>query len=105
MTGSNGTTRKPKALAAGSRLGVFAPASPAETLARTLPGGNRQQAPWASGESRYSLSFVMALDWDHFRDYALAIALGEDRLLLAIADVGFEFHDGVSSLHRNAKVL
>lgn len=32
MTGSNGTPRKPKALAAGSRLGIFAPASPAESL-------------------------------------------------------------------------
>jgi muramoyltetrapeptide carboxypeptidase len=33
MTGSNGTPRKPKALAAGSRLGVFAPASPADSVA------------------------------------------------------------------------
>jgi muramoyltetrapeptide carboxypeptidase len=32
MTGSNGTPRKPKALAAGSRLGVFAPASPAAAV-------------------------------------------------------------------------
>src|SRR5260370_13505243 len=32
MTGNNGTARKPKALAAGSRLGVFAPASPAESV-------------------------------------------------------------------------
>src|SRR5438445_12776821 len=32
MTGSNGIPRKPKALAAGSRLGVFAPASPAESV-------------------------------------------------------------------------
>jgi muramoyltetrapeptide carboxypeptidase len=32
MTGSNGTPRKPKALAAGSRLGIFAPASPAESV-------------------------------------------------------------------------
>lgn len=32
MNGSNGTPRKPKALAAGSRLGVFAPASPAESV-------------------------------------------------------------------------
>jgi len=32
MTGNNGTPRKPKALAAGSRLGVFAPASPAESV-------------------------------------------------------------------------
>jgi muramoyltetrapeptide carboxypeptidase len=32
MTGSNGTPRKPKALVAGSRLGVFAPASPAESV-------------------------------------------------------------------------
>jgi muramoyltetrapeptide carboxypeptidase len=32
MTGSNGTPRKPKALAAGSRLGVFAPASQAESV-------------------------------------------------------------------------
>jgi muramoyltetrapeptide carboxypeptidase len=33
MIGSNGIPRKPKALAAGSRLGVFAPASPAESVA------------------------------------------------------------------------
>ena len=33
MKGSNGTPRKPKALAAGSRLGVFAPASPADSVA------------------------------------------------------------------------
>src|SRR5712691_5061774 len=32
MTGKNGIPRKPKALAAGSRLGVFAPASPAESV-------------------------------------------------------------------------
>lgn len=32
MIGSNGTPRKPKALAAGSRLGVFAPASPADSV-------------------------------------------------------------------------
>ena len=32
MNGSNGTPRKPRALAAGSRLGVFAPASPAESV-------------------------------------------------------------------------
>src|SRR6266853_1562183 len=32
MTRSNGTPRKPRALAAGSRLGVFAPASPAESV-------------------------------------------------------------------------
>ena len=32
MTGSDGTPRKPRALAAGSRLGVFAPASPAESV-------------------------------------------------------------------------
>src|SRR5437899_8101774 len=32
MTGNNGVPRKPKALAAGSRLGVFAPASPAESV-------------------------------------------------------------------------
>jgi len=32
MTGSNGTPRKPRALAAGSRLGIFAPASPAESV-------------------------------------------------------------------------
>ncbi len=32
MTSSNGIARKPKALAAGSRLGVFAPASPAESV-------------------------------------------------------------------------
>jgi muramoyltetrapeptide carboxypeptidase len=33
MNGNNGTPRKPKALAAGSRLGVFAPASPADSVA------------------------------------------------------------------------
>jgi muramoyltetrapeptide carboxypeptidase len=33
MNGSNGAPRKPKALAAGSRLGVFAPASPADSVA------------------------------------------------------------------------
>ncbi len=32
MTGSNGNPRKPRALAAGSRLGIFAPASPAESV-------------------------------------------------------------------------
>ncbi len=32
MNESNGAPRKPKALAAGSRLGVFAPASPAESV-------------------------------------------------------------------------
>jgi muramoyltetrapeptide carboxypeptidase len=32
MNGSNGAPRKPKALAAGSRLGVFAPASPADSV-------------------------------------------------------------------------
>jgi muramoyltetrapeptide carboxypeptidase len=32
MTGNNGTAKKPKALAAGSRLGVFAPASPADSV-------------------------------------------------------------------------
>jgi len=32
MTGNNGTPQKPKVLAAGSRLGVFAPASPAESV-------------------------------------------------------------------------
>ena len=32
MTVSNGTPRKPKALKAGSRLGVFAPASPADSV-------------------------------------------------------------------------
>lgn len=32
MSGNNGSPRKPKALAAGSRLGVFAPASPAESV-------------------------------------------------------------------------
>jgi muramoyltetrapeptide carboxypeptidase len=32
MTGSNGTPRKPKALASGSRLAVFAPASPAPAV-------------------------------------------------------------------------
>jgi muramoyltetrapeptide carboxypeptidase len=32
MNGNNGIPRKPKALAAGSRLGVFAPASPAESV-------------------------------------------------------------------------
>jgi muramoyltetrapeptide carboxypeptidase len=33
MNGSNGAISKPKALAAGSRLGVFAPASPADSVA------------------------------------------------------------------------
>ena len=33
MTGGKGTLRKPRALIAGSRLGVFAPASPAESVA------------------------------------------------------------------------
>ena len=33
MSGSNGAPRKPKALAAGSRLGVFAPASAADSVA------------------------------------------------------------------------
>src|SRR5713101_6106889 len=33
MTANNGTPRKPKALVAGSRLGVFAPASPADSIA------------------------------------------------------------------------
>jgi len=33
MNGGNGAPRKPKALAAGSRLGVFAPASPADSVA------------------------------------------------------------------------
>jgi muramoyltetrapeptide carboxypeptidase len=32
MNGSNGAARKPKALASGSRLGVFAPASPAQPV-------------------------------------------------------------------------
>ena len=32
MTSSNGIARKPKPLTAGSRLGVFAPASPAESV-------------------------------------------------------------------------
>jgi muramoyltetrapeptide carboxypeptidase len=32
MNGSNGTPRKPRALASGSRLGVFAPASPADSV-------------------------------------------------------------------------
>ena len=32
MSGNNGSPRKPKALTAGSRLGVFAPASPAESV-------------------------------------------------------------------------
>jgi muramoyltetrapeptide carboxypeptidase len=32
MTGSNGIARKPRVLAAGSRLAVFAPASPAESV-------------------------------------------------------------------------
>jgi muramoyltetrapeptide carboxypeptidase len=32
MNGSNGAPRKPKALASGSRLGVFAPASPANSV-------------------------------------------------------------------------
>ena len=32
MTGSNGMPQKPKALAAGSRIGVFAPASPAKSV-------------------------------------------------------------------------
>lgn len=32
MTGNNGIPQKPKALAAGARLGVFAPASPAESV-------------------------------------------------------------------------
>jgi muramoyltetrapeptide carboxypeptidase len=32
MTASNGTPRKPKALKSGSRLGVFAPASPADSV-------------------------------------------------------------------------
>ncbi len=32
MMGNNGIPRKPKALAAGSRLGVFAPASPADSV-------------------------------------------------------------------------
>src|SRR5260370_9114808 len=32
MTGSNGIPRKPRALVAGCRLGVFAPASPAESV-------------------------------------------------------------------------
>jgi muramoyltetrapeptide carboxypeptidase len=32
MNGSNGTPRKPKALSAGSRLGIFAPASPANSI-------------------------------------------------------------------------
>ncbi len=33
MNENNGAARKPKALAAGSRLGVFAPASPADSVA------------------------------------------------------------------------
>ena len=33
MNGSNGAIKKPKALAAGSRLGIFAPASPADSVA------------------------------------------------------------------------
>jgi muramoyltetrapeptide carboxypeptidase len=37
MNGSNEAPRKPKALAAGSRLGVFAPASPAESV-ETIAG-------------------------------------------------------------------
>jgi muramoyltetrapeptide carboxypeptidase len=37
MTGSNGTPRKPRALAPGSRLGVFAPASPAQSV-ETIAG-------------------------------------------------------------------
>jgi muramoyltetrapeptide carboxypeptidase len=37
MNGSNGVPRKPKALASGSRLGVFAPASPANSV-ETIAG-------------------------------------------------------------------
>ena len=37
MNGGNGSPRKPKALASGSRLGVFAPASPAESI-ETIAG-------------------------------------------------------------------
>jgi muramoyltetrapeptide carboxypeptidase len=37
MNGSDGSPRKPKALASGSRLGVFAPASPAESI-ETIAG-------------------------------------------------------------------
>jgi muramoyltetrapeptide carboxypeptidase len=37
MNGSNGSPRKPKALASGSRFGVFAPASPAESV-ETIAG-------------------------------------------------------------------
>ncbi|HEX4544906.1 MAG TPA: LD-carboxypeptidase [Candidatus Acidoferrum sp.] len=37
MNGSNGSPRKPKALASGSRLGIFAPASPAESV-ETIAG-------------------------------------------------------------------
>jgi muramoyltetrapeptide carboxypeptidase len=37
MNGSKGSPRKPKALAAGSRLGVFAPASPADSV-ETIAG-------------------------------------------------------------------
>lgn len=37
MNGSNGSPRRPKALAPGSRLGVFAPASPAESI-ETIAG-------------------------------------------------------------------
>jgi len=33
MNGNNGAPRKPKALAAGSRLGIFAPSSPADSVA------------------------------------------------------------------------
>lgn len=37
MSASNGTPRKPKAIASGSRLGVFAPASPADSV-ETIAG-------------------------------------------------------------------
>ena len=47
----------------------------------------------------------MALERNHFGDHALAIKLGENCFLLAVADVRLEFNNGVRSRHRNAKVL
>src|SRR6266851_2920530 len=99
---SSAAIRKPKALRAGARLGVFAPASPADEvktkaglaeLARTRPAAHPREGPWAfewprstspQNSPRRFASFAVALKWNNLGHHPDAVQLLDNFFLLPV---------------------
>ena len=86
MSGGNGVPQKPKALAAGSRLGVFAPASPADSV------------EWIAGLAELKrLGFQVVSNQDSKAEGYFA-GLTLERLNCFVAEVNSEEVDGLVAL-------